>query len=504
LVLGNVDTSWLPVYSGGELLKAIDVDEGGPIPPGVEDKSGLISEEDFDWSSSGVDDEGRYYGGKITIDGQSYNVYYDGYDDEKGTLEYTINGQSYYGAEIEGKRYYVPATKTWEDTATFTFTVDGDLGTVENIDVRFSAAHTNNGHLDVSLESPQGKEVQLFSGVGRRGENFQDTVLDDDASTSRSIGIGRAPFNGTYRPQESLADFNGENPNGTWTLTVKDTNIEYGNGTLYRAGETAHWGTTAIGTQLLLRNPLVQIAAGGNGGAINLEATHGDISVGNIRSLSETANGGRIDLNANKDIISGLINSSSERGNGGDVNLNAISGEISTFSLDTSSFDGDGGSLEMKALGDITTKAEMMTDSGKFLVNDYGNVENSSGGGGNAGNIKIESTEGSIDTTAGSVSARSVSGKGGEISISTISGNIETQSLDSRSNSWSGNSGNGGAIDLDAGGDITTQDLNSRSNSRSGNSGKGGEISISTISGNIETQSLASWSNSRSGNSGKG
>ena len=93
----------------------------------------------------------------------------------------------------------------------------------------------------------------------------------------------------------------------------------------------------------------------------------------------------------------------------------------------------------MKALGDITTKAEMMTDSGEFVVNDY-NVEKSSGGSGNAGNIKIESTEGSIDTTAGLVSARSVSGKGGEISISTTSGNITTQDLDSSSSSSSSNS----------------------------------------------------------------
>ena len=79
----------------------------------------------------------------------------------------TINGQSYYRAEIEGKHYYVPATKTFEDTATFTFTVDGDLGTLENIDVRFSAAHTYGADLDVSLESPQGKVVQLFKDVYR-------------------------------------------------------------------------------------------------------------------------------------------------------------------------------------------------------------------------------------------------------------------------------------------------------------------------------------------------
>ena len=112
----------------------------------------------------------------------------------------------------------------------------------------------------------------------------------------------------------------------------------------------------------------------------------------------------------------------------------------------------------MKALGDITTKAEMMTDSGEFLVSDDGHVENSSGGSGNAGNIKIESTEGSIDTKAGSVSARSVSGNGGAIDLDA-GGDITTQYLYSYSDSSSGNSGNGGAIDLDAGGDITTQSL---------------------------------------------
>lgn len=69
LVLGNVDIFWLFVYFGGELLKVIDVDEGGLIFLGVEDKSGLILEEDFDWFFLGVDDEGCYYGGKIIIDG---------------------------------------------------------------------------------------------------------------------------------------------------------------------------------------------------------------------------------------------------------------------------------------------------------------------------------------------------------------------------------------------------------------------------------------------------
>ncbi|ABG50018.1 filamentous haemagglutinin family outer membrane protein [Trichodesmium erythraeum IMS101] len=425
LVLGNVDTSWLPIYSGGgELLKAIDVDEGGPIPP-------------------------------------------------EGT----------------------------EGTTTFTFTVDGDLGTVENIDVRFSAAYTHTGDLDVSLESPQGKVVQLFAGVGRWGDNFQDTVLDDNAS--RSIGISNAPFDGRYSPQGSLVDFNGENPKGIWTLKVKDTNIfsNLADGNLYRAGETAPWGT-AIGTQLLLHNPLVKIAGGiesGKGGAINLEATHGDISVGNIRSLSEAANGGRIDLNANKDIITGLINSSSAsvQGNGGAIDLDA-GGNITTQSLNSRSYSwegnsGNGGTIDLDAGGNITTQSL------------YSSSYSGSGNSGDGGAIDLDAG-GDITTTqdldSSSYSWESNLGNGGAIDLDA-GGNITTQVLDSRSFSWEGNSGNGGAIDLDAGGNITTQILDSCSYSGSYDSGNGGAIDL-VAGGDITTQNLYSDSFSRSGNSGNG
>ncbi len=444
IVLGNIDTSGLPVFSGGELLAAIDVDEGGAIPPEVEDKSGFVLRDSVDFSDVEFDSEGNYI----------------------------IGGESYYLANIEGEAYLVPTTTTLKDTATFTFTVDGDLETIENLDIRFSAQHTSNIELEVNLESPQRQQVTLFSGVGGFiGQNFQDTVLDDDASSS--IDSAFPPFDGTYRPQESLAEFNGENPNGTWTLRVTDTPPIFNSGTLYRAGETAPWGT-AKGTQLLLRNSTTLVSAGGNGGAINLEATHGDINVGNLRSLSETADGGRIDLKANNSIITGLINSSSTQGIGGDINLNAISGNIDTFSLDTSSLNGDGGNIEIKAVEDITT-AEIITDSGEvvnFTIND---------GSGNAGQISIESKEGSINT-AGSLFARSLSGDGGDVTLSTQTGDITTEALDSRSY----DRGDGGDITISTQtGDITTEGLNFTDiNSTEGNKGN---ITISTQTGDITT-----------------
>ncbi|MBS9772694.1 MAG: CHAT domain-containing protein, partial [Trichodesmium erythraeum GBRTRLIN201] len=409
---------WLPIYSGGgELLKAIDVDKGGAIPP-------------------------------------------------EGT----------------------------EGTATFTFTVDGDLGTVENIDVRFSAAHTYTGDLDVSLKSPQGKAVKLFASVGRSGDNFQDTVLDDDGS--RIIGLGSAPFDGTYRPQESLADFNGENPQGTWTLKVTDTYPSADNGILYRAGEQAPWGT-AIGTQLLLRNPLVQ-SGGGNGGAINLEATHSDISVGNIRSFSKTADGGRIDLKANNNIITGLINSSSVQRNGGAIKLvasgNIITQDLYSYSDSYAGNLADGGAIELVAGGNITTQ-----DLYSYSYSIEGNSRN-------GGHIFVEAN-GDITIQGINSSSHSIegnSGNGGAVSIDGDSNVTATQDLYSYSHSSKGNSGNGGFVSIDAGSNVTaTQGINSSSHSIEGNSGNGGFVSVQARI-NITTQKINSYSLSKkkSGNGG--
>ncbi|MGD1808990.1 beta strand repeat-containing protein, partial [Dapis sp. BLCC M126] len=414
IVLGNIDTSWLPVSSGGELLAAIDIDEGGAIP-----------------------------------------------------------------------------AESAEGTTTFTFTVDGDLGTIENLDVRFSAEHTYNGDLEVDLESPQGQTVRLFARVGSEEDNFQDTVLDDDASTS--IASGNAPFDGTYIPQGSLGEFNGENPNGTWTLIVTDTFAEEDSGTLYRAGDTAAWGT-AVGTQLLLRSPLVE-SGGGNGGTINIEATHGDLSVGNIHSLSETANGGIVDLKANNNIITGLINSSSLQAIGGDINLNA-QGDISTQSLNSSVIEGNGngGNIFLTAGGAINTgrinssivagngnggDISLTADSAISTDRLESNVEEGNGDGGN-----ISLTAGGPISTDRVESNVSAEGNGGDITF-TAGGNISTE----RPNSSVGQNGNGGDISLTAEGDLIIERFLT-SNVLNGE-GDGGDISL-TASGNISTESVDS------------
>lgn len=82
--------------------------------------------------------------------------------------------------------------------------------------------HTYDSDLNVFLVSPSGIVINLFSGVGGSSDNFSNTCLSQSATTSITAGSG--PFNGTFKPQETLGNMNnGQNPNGIWKLRILDT-----------------------------------------------------------------------------------------------------------------------------------------------------------------------------------------------------------------------------------------------------------------------------------------
>jgi len=91
---------------------------------------------------------------------------------------------------------------------------------IDDVNVTINIDHTWVSDLDVSLQSPAGTVVNLTFGNGGSADNYTDTVFDDDAGSS--ITIGSAPFTGTFQPEGSLADFNGEMTMGDWTLIVTD------------------------------------------------------------------------------------------------------------------------------------------------------------------------------------------------------------------------------------------------------------------------------------------
>jgi hypothetical protein len=85
--------------------------------------------------------------------------------------------------------------------------------------------HTWVSDLTVSLTSPNNTTVQLFSGICTNQDNF-DLNFSDAAAPG---AIPCPPTTGlTYQPTGSLADFNGEDMQGVWTLTVSDAFNEDG------------------------------------------------------------------------------------------------------------------------------------------------------------------------------------------------------------------------------------------------------------------------------------
>ncbi|MGC6470198.1 MAG: gliding motility-associated C-terminal domain-containing protein [Flavobacteriales bacterium] len=104
-----------------------------------------------------------------------------------------------------------------------------NVGTVDcDIIVCLTITHTWTSDLDIRLISPNGTIVELSSDNGGSGNNYTSTCFDMQASTF--ITNGNAPFNGSYIPEGNLSNFNNQNANGTWNLSIRDdTFIDTGN-----------------------------------------------------------------------------------------------------------------------------------------------------------------------------------------------------------------------------------------------------------------------------------
>jgi subtilisin-like proprotein convertase family protein len=98
--------------------------------------------------------------------------------------------------------------------------VISDTNTVADVNVTLNISHTFDGDLDIFLIGPNGTRVELTTDNGGTGENFVNTVFDDQAATS--ITTGAAPFTGSFKPEGLLSNLNGIPANGTWTLEITD------------------------------------------------------------------------------------------------------------------------------------------------------------------------------------------------------------------------------------------------------------------------------------------
>ncbi len=137
--------------------------------------------------------------------------------------------------------YSNTTTGTISETATTctspmvrSFTVAANAQVTDvNIGVQFT--HTYRGDVRATLVSPSGTVVNLITNVGTSADNL-NVLFDDSAAasitthTTNDNTSAAPPYQRTFRPEGSLASFNGQGSAGTWQLTVCDSlNSDSGN-----------------------------------------------------------------------------------------------------------------------------------------------------------------------------------------------------------------------------------------------------------------------------------
>src|SRR3954452_8829411 len=121
--------------------------------------------------------------------------------------------------------------------ATSTIVVSGLAPHIHDVDVLTNLPHTQPDEVDMTVTSPAGTVVTLPTDNGASFDNvFAGTRWDDDAAPGGVPTATPAPLAGHVQihpyadgvtasplaPEEALGAFIGENPNGTWTITVSD------------------------------------------------------------------------------------------------------------------------------------------------------------------------------------------------------------------------------------------------------------------------------------------
>lgn len=146
-------------------------------------------------------------------------------------------------------------------------------GTIADLNVvGLTGTHSWVQDMTVSLTSPEGTTVVLFANICGDVDDF-DLNLDDEATPA---DLPCPPVGGGfYQPQNPLSAFDGENPAGTWILTISDNTSEDG-------GALQNWGLQicleAVAPCVQPTQPVVSNATLCPGGVATLNITSGTLN----------------------------------------------------------------------------------------------------------------------------------------------------------------------------------------------------------------------------------
>lgn len=158
--------------------------------------------------------------------------YFVGSTDAAGNATSATNGGTYYtfttGVNVNPTYASTDVPKTILDNSVANSVINvTDNKPVLDVDVKVNITHTYTGDLELRLIGPNSVVVLLADNRGGGGDNFVNTVFDDEATTP--IASGTAPYTGSFKPEQLLSGLDGINAAGTWTLRVNDTaNIDTG------------------------------------------------------------------------------------------------------------------------------------------------------------------------------------------------------------------------------------------------------------------------------------
>ncbi len=93
-------------------------------------------------------------------------------------------------------------------------------GDILDLNVKVDISHTRTGELRLILKGPDDTTIMLSDRNGGEGDNYTNTLFDDQAEQSITEGI--APFTGRFRPQFPMEIFNGKPVQGVWQIRVND------------------------------------------------------------------------------------------------------------------------------------------------------------------------------------------------------------------------------------------------------------------------------------------
>ncbi|MGD1714571.1 CHAT domain-containing protein, partial [Dapis sp. BLCC M172] len=359
---------------------------------------------------------------------------------------------------------------------------------------------STGGNVDTS-----GGELSSFSQLGNAGNVniISNTDLITGTINSRSEGNGQGgDVTLTAKGKidaGSVESFSRQGTGGDITIIGDgDINISSNQtddeeaGINSRAGTSSDGGNIEIKSQtgnVTINSELSSSSQTGNGGNIKISAG-GDINTtsGELGSFS----GEEINQNQNSQTLAGQ----NQGGQGGDITLEA-EGEINAGVLQSFSREGSGGSITLEAKGNITTSEIISSaadpedrppvggeNSGNQIITQSQVEEPTSR---QSGNIRIESTEGTVKTQ-GEIISYSNQGNAGNIDVISNSDVdiADGATIDSRADS----SGNGGAIKIESKTGAIT--INSELSSSS-QTGEGGPVEI-RATGNITSGTISSFS----------